>query len=113
MKRVKTAKFDVVIIGAGATGSTAALELCTKGYKVALVDAGPGDGTRKISHVTEVLGMEGDVITTQDIFVFQQSNMSLPGKTVGKFIPTGFIPRFVEQLTKRGIVIPRTLFKAA
>lgn len=71
------------------------------------------DGTRKISHVTEVLGMEGEVITTQDIFVFQQSNMSLPGKTMGKFIPTGFIPRFVEQLTKRGIVIPRTLFKAA
>lgn len=71
------------------------------------------DGTRKITQVTEVLSKEGEMITVQDIFIFQQSNMSVPGKTLGKFIATGLIPKFVEQLAKRGIMIPRTLFKAA
>lgn len=71
------------------------------------------DGTRKVSHVTEVLGMEGDVITTQDVFLYQQSSLSIQGKTIGKFVATGFIPRFVEQLAKKGIMVSRSLFKVA
>lgn len=68
------------------------------------------DGTRKITHITEVQGMEGDVIVLQDIFVFQQQRMDEMGKIVGKMIPTGVRPKFYERLETSGIHIPASVF---
>jgi pilus assembly protein CpaF len=68
------------------------------------------DGTRKITHITEVQGMEGDVIVLQDIFVFQQERMDEMGKIVGKMIPTGVRPKFYERLETSGIHIPASVF---
>jgi len=71
------------------------------------------DGSRRITHITEITGQEGETITTQDIFLYKQTGIGTDGKVQGKFIATGFIPKFVEALEKKGIKIPRGLFKAA
>jgi len=68
------------------------------------------DGSRKITHISEVLGMQGDVVTLQDIFVYKQEGVGKDGKIIGKFQASGFIPKFIEGLEKKGYNIPRGLF---
>ncbi len=70
------------------------------------------DGSRRITHVTEVSGMQGDVITTQDIFLYKQTGMDKDRKILGKHVATGFIPKFVEKIEAHGGKIPRGIFKA-
>jgi pilus assembly protein CpaF len=67
------------------------------------------DGTRKIVNVTEIGRMEGDVITMQDIFVFEAQGME-NGKVIGRMRPTGIRPSFTEKLEATGIPLPPTLF---
>ena len=61
------------------------------------------DGSRKVVTVSEITGMEGDVITIQDIFKFQQTDIGPEGKIIGSMQPTGAVPKFVLDLQKRGI----------
>ncbi|MCT4642615.1 MAG: ATPase, T2SS/T4P/T4SS family [Bacteriovoracaceae bacterium] len=68
------------------------------------------DGSRKVMNITEIGGMQGEVITLQDIFMYKQEGMSKQGKIVGKFMATGFIPKFIENLEKKGYKVPRGLF---
>jgi pilus assembly protein CpaF len=68
------------------------------------------DGSRKILNITEIGGLQGDVVTLQDIFVYKQEGMGKDGKIIGKFMATGFIPKFVETLEKKGYKIPRGIF---
>lgn len=68
------------------------------------------DGSRKCLYITEIGGIQGDVVTLQDIFVYKQEGMSKEGKITGKFMATGFIPKFIETLEKKGYKIPRGLF---
>ncbi len=68
------------------------------------------DGSRRIMNITEIGGMQGDIITLQDIFVFKQEGMNKQGKIVGKYMATGFIPKFIENLEKKGYKVPRGLF---
>jgi len=68
------------------------------------------DGSRKVMQISEVTGMEGQVITLQDIFVYKQSGLGPDAKVEGKFVSTGFIPRFVHDLEARGIALPKGLF---
>jgi pilus assembly protein CpaF len=67
------------------------------------------DGTRKIVAITEVQGMEGDVIVMQDIFVFEQTGVN-EGKIQGKLKPTGIRPKFVEKFDVAGIHLPPNVF---
>jgi len=68
------------------------------------------DGSRRVTHVAEVTGREGDVFTMGDIFLFKQTGISPEGKVQGQFVPTGVIPKFVDQLQRRGVKIPREIF---
>lgn len=68
------------------------------------------DGSRKITNITEVQGMEGDVIVLQDIFAFNQTGVDEQGKIVGRLIPTGVRPKFYERLESSGIHIPASVF---
>jgi pilus assembly protein CpaF len=71
------------------------------------------DGSRKISHITEVIGIEGDTIVTQPIFEFKQSGVDeATHKVKGNFQPSGLIPKFVETLKAKGIALPKGLFAA-
>jgi pilus assembly protein CpaF len=69
------------------------------------------DGSRKITYITEVTGMEGEIITLQEIFKFQQKGFDSDGKVVGEFQATGIIPNFVHELKKRGISVDLTMFE--
>src|SRR6476646_8068513 len=67
------------------------------------------DGTRKITNITEVQGMEGDVIVMQDVFTFEQTGVQ-DGKIIGRLKPTGIRPKFTEKLEVMGIHLPPGLF---
>lgn len=67
------------------------------------------DGTRKVVNITEVSGMEGDVITTSDLFVFEQMGIE-NGKIVGRLRPTGLRPKFMDRIEAAGIHLPPTIF---
>jgi pilus assembly protein CpaF len=69
------------------------------------------DGSRRVIAITEVTGMEGDVITTQDIFVFQQEGVDSNGKVRGRFRATGIRPRFATRLAAHGIHLSPDLFE--
>lgn len=71
------------------------------------------DGSRKVTHITEVQGMEGDVIILQDLFLFQQSGVDAAGKVLGKHKATGLRPKFVDRLDKEGVKLTSDLFKIA
>jgi len=68
------------------------------------------DGSRRITHLTEVQGMEGEIITLQDIFIFEQKGKDENNKIVGKFKPTGIRPKFMEKLAANGIHIANDTF---
>jgi pilus assembly protein CpaF len=68
------------------------------------------DGTRKVAKITELVGMEGDSITMQDIFIFNQRGLDQHGKVQGRFEPTGSVPTYVEEMAARGIQINPRLF---
>jgi pilus assembly protein CpaF len=68
------------------------------------------DGTRKVSRVTEIVGMEEDVVTTQDIFVFEQHGIDKDGRVVGAHRATGIRPKFTERLLAAGIELPADVF---
>lgn len=69
------------------------------------------DGSRKITHITEVLGMEGDTIVLQDLFVFNQTGISPDGKLQGKFVSTGIRPHCAEKLELYGIELSPAWFR--
>ena len=68
------------------------------------------DGTRKIISIAEITGMEGNVVTMQDIFVFQKQGISENGEVVGQFVATGVRPKFAERLLVTGIRLPMNMF---
>ena len=70
------------------------------------------DGTRRIQYITEVQGMEGDVIVMQDVFLFEQTGV-IDGKIQGRLRATGIRPKFVEKFEVMGIHLPRGLFGLA
>ncbi|WP_298003075.1 CpaF family protein, partial [Anaerolinea sp.] len=67
------------------------------------------DGSRKVVNITEVSGMEGDVITTTDLFVFEQAGYE-NGKIIGRLRPTGLRPKFMDKIEAAGIHLPATIF---
>jgi pilus assembly protein CpaF len=64
------------------------------------------DGTRRITHITELTGAHSDIISMQDIFLFEKKGIGPNGKVKGKFIATGIVPKCAEKLTAAGIPIP-------
>src|SRR6266849_4480164 len=71
------------------------------------------DGTRKIISVAELTGMEGNIVTMQDIFVFRKRGIRENGEVLGEFLATGVRPKFAERLQVSGIHFPSNMFEAA
>lgn len=71
------------------------------------------DGTRRVTHIAEVTGMEGDVICMQDLFVFEKQGVSSDGRTVGVFKATGIRPVFSEKLKAAGFDLPANMFEGS
>jgi pilus assembly protein CpaF len=69
------------------------------------------DGTRKVTSVSEITGMEGDIITMQEIFVFEKLGLSQEGKVLGRFRATGVRPKCAERLKAAGVHLPADMFE--
>jgi pilus assembly protein CpaF len=69
------------------------------------------DGSRRITHITEVAGMEGEIITLQDVFIFKQRGRDEKGGILGDISPTGIKPKFMEKLDAAGVAVPLDIFK--
>jgi pilus assembly protein CpaF len=67
------------------------------------------DGSRKVVNITEVQGMEGEVIVMSDLFVFEQTGIEA-GKVIGRLRPTGIRPKFVERIEAANIFLPANIF---
>ena len=70
------------------------------------------DGSRRVTYVTECVGMEGEQVTLQDIFTFEKTGLTATGKVRGRFRATGVHPKFMERLRASGIELPRALFES-
>jgi pilus assembly protein CpaF len=69
------------------------------------------DGSRRVVSVSEIQGMEGNVIVLQDLFTFQQKGIGEGGKVLGAMLPTGMVPRFIERFNASGAHLPPEIFK--
>jgi pilus assembly protein CpaF len=69
------------------------------------------DGTRRITSISEITGMEGDIITMQEIFAFEKLGVTQQGKVLGRFRATGVRPKCCERLRASGIVLPANMFE--
>jgi pilus assembly protein CpaF len=70
-------------------------------------------GSRRVTHITEVSGMESGVITLQDVFIFKEDGFGENGKILGKFVPTAYIPDFYQELIRRRIAVNTDIFTRA
>ena len=69
------------------------------------------DGTRRVTHITEITGMESDVISLQDVFMFDRQGTSAEGRTMGSFITSGIRPKFADRLKAAGFELPANMFE--
>lgn len=69
------------------------------------------DGSRRVTSISEITGMEGETITMQEIFMYERSGVDQQGKVIGRFRPTGIRPRFAERLKACGLQLPRVFFE--
>jgi pilus assembly protein CpaF len=71
------------------------------------------DGSRRVTNISEITGMEGDIITMQDIFIFEKTGLSAEGKVTGRFRATGVRPKCWERLRAAGINLPPEMFSGS
>src|SRR5713101_5222845 len=69
------------------------------------------DGSRRVTHLTEITGMEDDIVSMQDVFVFERQGVSPDGRVLGTFTATGIRPKFAEKLKGSGISVPASFFE--
>ncbi len=69
------------------------------------------DGSRRVTSISEITGMEGDTITMQEIFQYERTGIDPQGQVIGRFRPTGIRPRFAERLKASGLQLPRVFFE--
>jgi pilus assembly protein CpaF len=69
------------------------------------------DGTRKVVSIAEITGMEGEIVTMQDIFIFRKRGIRENGEVIGEFTPTGIRPKFSERLAVTGVHLPMAMFE--
>jgi pilus assembly protein CpaF len=105
------ARLETMVLMAGFDiPSKAIREQMSSSLNVIIQMARLSDGTRKVVKITELTGMEGDVIAMQDIFVFEKQGVAQEGKVTGVFRATGVRPKFVDALTMAGIHLAPELF---
>jgi pilus assembly protein CpaF len=78
--------------------------------QIVIQQARMSDGTRKVTSVSEITGMEGDIITMQEIYRFEKTGLSPEGKVVGRFMATGVRPKVCERLRSSGIQLAADMF---
>ncbi|MGB9600869.1 MAG: CpaF family protein, partial [Myxococcota bacterium] len=106
------ARLETMVLMAGIDLPVKAIrEQVSSAINIILHQSRFSDGSRKVTHISEITGMEGDIITMQDIFLFKQQGYDENGRVLGEFVATGFIPRFYDELRQRGIELDLSIFK--
>ena len=105
------ARIETMVLMAGMDLPVRAIrEQIASAINVIVQQARLKDGSRKIINITEVQGMEGDVVVLQDVFVFEQTGLDERGKIIGQLRPTGIRPKFVELFEAQNIYLPPNVF---
>src|SRR6267142_1695451 len=107
LSRVET----MIAMGAVNLPERAMRQQITSAIQLVLQQTRLSDGTRRVTSVSEITGMEGDTITMQEIFVFEKLGINHEGKVIGRFRATGVRPKVCERLKAAGIVLPGTMFE--
>ncbi|MBI5396684.1 MAG: CpaF family protein [Verrucomicrobia bacterium] len=107
-----TSRLETMVMMAGMElPSRAIREQIASAIQLIVQVARLSDGSRKVISVTEVQGMEGQVITLQDLFVFRQTNVDAQGRVVGQMESTGLLPKFYHRFATAGINLPAEIFQ--
>jgi pilus assembly protein CpaF len=105
------ARIETMVLMAGMDLPVRAIrEQIASAINVIVQQARLKDGSRKIINITEVQGMEGDVVVLQDVFLFEQTGLDERGKIIGQLRPTGIRPKFVELFEQQNIYLPPNIF---
>jgi pilus assembly protein CpaF len=105
------ARLETMILMAGTALPTRAMrEQISSAVDVMIQIARLADGSRRVMSITEVTGMEGDVVTTQEVYRFRRRGITAEGQVVGQFEATGVRPLFVERLQVAGVELPPNMF---
>jgi pilus assembly protein CpaF len=105
-------RLEVMVMMAGMElPDKAILEQISSAVDIIVQQSRFSDGTRKITHVTEVTGMESGVVQMQNLFVFKQSGLDDNGKVLGTLKSTGRVPEFYEELQQRGLQVDLSIFE--
>jgi len=107
LSRIET----MIAMGAVNLPERAMRQQITSAIQIVIQQTRLSDGTRKVTSVSEIVGMEGDTITMQEIFVFEKLGINSEGKVIGRFRATGVRPKVCERLKAAGIVLPGTMFE--
>ena len=111
--REAISRLETLVMMAGlGLPSKAIKETISSAVNIIIQQSRLSDGSRKVTHISEVTGMQGEVISMQDIFLYKQEGMDKKRRIIGRFVPTGFIPKFVEEMEAKGMRISRGLFAA-
>jgi pilus assembly protein CpaF len=104
-------RLEVMVLMAGMDLPVRAIrEQISSAVNIIVQQSRIADGSRKITHISEITGMEGDIIQLNDIFVYRQEGFDADGRVVGHFEATGQIPTFYEGLRARGITVDMSIF---
>src|SRR5437588_1129785 len=101
----------MIAMGAVNLPERAMRQQITSAIQIVVQQTRLSDGTRKVTSVSEITGMEGDVITMQEIFVFDKLGIGPDGRVLGRFRATGVRPKVCERLRAAGIVLPGNMFE--
>ncbi len=101
----------MIAMGAVNLPERAMRQQITSAIQIVIQQTRLSDGTRKVTSVSEITGMEGDTITMQEIFVFEKLGVNAEGKVLGRFRATGVRPKVCERLRAAGIVLPGSMFE--
>ncbi|HJR66010.1 MAG TPA: CpaF family protein [Gemmatimonadaceae bacterium] len=105
------ARLETMILMAGTALPTRAMrEQISSAVDVMIQIARLADGSRRVMSITEVTGMEGDVVTTQEVYRFRRRGITAEGQVVGQFEATGVRPLFIERLQVAGVELPPQMF---
>lgn len=105
-------RLEVMVMMAGVElPSRAIREQIASAVDILVQQSRLADGTRKITHIMEVIGIEGDSIVLQPVFIFKRSGTSKEGKIIGEYTATGHVPKFYREAISQGVALDTSIFK--
>jgi len=105
-------RLETMVLMAGANLADRAMrEQISSAINIIVQISRLSDGSRKVVKVVEIVGMEGETVSLQDIFLFEKLGIREDGRVVGTFRTSGIRPRFIEQIETAGIKLPDEMFE--